>query len=256
MIDMELTEELTYYQSILIKNKKSPFKLSHIYGIIEHPQTKIRHSIAHKFLLDTGASISVLNRSFNTYIKDNNFEKIDTVHIQYGGNKAILPVYNANLIIKGETKFFQLIFAVDGIQYRYGFEATDNVIVSEWLFGTPNKREVCFFTRENDKIVDINEKHYNEGKKRLSLFDETEENEIVRDNSLFLSAIAAMNGKLSKQLVKEISSITVLSGLSDNQLFHVAGSALKNTAAKQDKITFLKLADTGINSLDLIDYPL
>ncbi len=157
---------------------------------------------------------------------------------------------------ENKPSFFQLIFIQQDIQYRYGFEASNKQIVSEWLFGVPNEREVCFFTRENREITYISEKHFNEGTKLLSLFGEDEDNndnEIFRDNSLFISAVAAMNGKLSKQIVKEITSITVLTGLSDKLLFNVAGSSLKDKTQRNDIIDFLKLADTGINSLDLIE---
>ena len=155
---------------------------------------------------------------------------------------------------ENEPSYFQLIFEVNKIQYRYGFEATDKIIKSEWLFGTPNEREVTFFIRENNSIIDINEKHFDEGHKLNSLFKENEgENEVFRDNSLFLSAVAAMNGKLSKQIVNVISSITVLSGLEDKQLFNISRSLLKNSENKNEITDFLKIADVGINSLELIE---
>lgn len=157
---------------------------------------------------------------------------------------------------ENKPSFFQLIFIHQDIQYRYGFEASNKQIESEWLFGVPNEREVCFFTREHNEITHISEKHYNEGVKLLSLFGKNEDesdNEIFRDNSLFISAVGAMNGKLSKQLVKEIASITVLTGLFDKQLYGAAGLSLKDEIQRSNIIDFLKLADTGINSLDLIE---
>jgi AAA15 family ATPase/GTPase len=147
--------------------------------------------------------------------------------------------------------FFQLIFISNNIQYRFGFEATNEKITSEWLYGMPNEREVCFFIRENNEIKEISKKHYNEGSKILNFFGE--DNEIFRNNSLFLSAVSAMNGKLSKQIIEDITSITVLSGLSDRELFNVAGTALDDDNQKIKIVDFLKLADTGINTLDLIE---
>lgn len=160
-----------------------------------------------------------------------------------------------NFQLSNETddkpSFFQLIFEIDNIQYRYGFETTEDEIKNEWLFGVPNEREVVLFIREKNEITDISEKHFIEGHKLKTLFDENNgENEIFRNNSLFLSAVAAMNGKISKQIVSEISSITVLNGLEDEQLFNVAGTELKDKEKKDKIIKFLQLADTGINSVD------
>ena len=56
--------------------------------------------------------------------------------------------------------FFQLIFRIDKTRYRYGFEADNKSIKSEWLFSTPNKREQPLFIRENNEIVEINQTHF------------------------------------------------------------------------------------------------
>lgn len=142
--------------------------------------------------------------------------------------------------------FFQLIFIHDSIQYRYGFEATNKKIVSEWLFGTPGQREVCFFTRENNIITEVSEKHYNEGKRLIF----GEDNEIYRDNSLFLSTVATMNGRLSIQLIEKITSIIIIKGLDDDRNLGNAIKALTDENQKDNINVFLQLADTGINKLE------
>lgn len=156
---------------------------------------------------------------------------------------------------ENKPTFFQLIFLVDEIQYRYGFETTNKVITSEWLFGKPNKREVPFFIRENDEIIEISEKHFREGKKLLDFFGEnTDDNEIFRKNALFLSSVAAMNGKLSKSLINEkFTSIQVLSGLKDKLMFTVSSIALQNKNLKNKILEFLNFGDTGINSLEIVE---
>ncbi|HEY4208108.1 MAG TPA: AAA family ATPase, partial [Puia sp.] len=58
--------------------------------------------------------------------------------------------------------YFQLSFVLNNTQYRYGFEATTNEVNSEWLFGTPGKKEVPFFTREGNEIH-VNENQFQEG---------------------------------------------------------------------------------------------
>ncbi|MEI6755326.1 MAG: ATP-binding protein [Paludibacter sp.] len=170
--------------------------------------------------------------------------------------KVLDLIENFKLSVDTDNKpsFFQLIFEINKIQFRYGFEVTDKEIKSEWLFGVPNEREVCYFVRENNTINDISKLHFEEGHKLLSIYNDSEgENEVFRSNSLFLSAVAAMNGKLSKQIVNSIFSITVLSGLQDKQLYNISGTNLRNEETKNKITEFLKIADVGINSLDVID---
>ena len=66
------------------------------------------------------------------------------------------------------------------------------------------------FIREHNKIIDCSEKHYLEGYKLISLFEEGEEfnNEIFRNNSLFLGTVASLGfGKLSKKLITYRASV-------------------------------------------------
>ncbi len=163
--------------------------------------------------------------------------------------------YKLSSETENAPSFFQIIFELNKIQYRYGFEATETEITSEWLYGIPNEREVMFFIREGNSILEISEKHFEEGSKLISLFNDADgENEVFRSNSLFLTAVAAMNGKLSKQISNSITSIKVLRGLEDKQLFDNSGALLNEAESKNKIIDFLKIADIGINSLDLIEF--
>lgn len=141
--------------------------------------------------------------------------------------------------------FFQLIFLVDGVYYRYGFEATDNKIVSEWLFGTPGKREVQFFIRQG-KQIEINENQFEEGAKIINL---------VRDNSLFLTVVKFLNGKIAGKLVDFISDIIVISGLSDKRLYSIASASLDNKEIRNQIVRMLKIADVGIEDIRKFDVP-
>ncbi|MFK7979539.1 MAG: ATP/GTP-binding protein, partial [Saprospiraceae bacterium] len=130
-----------------------------------------------------------------------------------------------------EPTFFQLIFRYKNIRYRYGFEVDSEEFKSEWLYATPNIREIPLFIRENNKIIDISEKHYLEGFKLISLIDEGDkfDNEIFRNNFLFLSTVASFGfGKLSKKLINSIYSILIVNGLGDKNMFDIASSSLEN----------------------------
>ncbi len=221
--------ELAENNTILLNDKQSLLKSKAIYGANASGKSNIVKALV--------CFIKVIKNS----VKD---EKI----------LDLIETFKLSDETENEPSFFQLIFELDNTQFRYGFELTDKEIKSEWLYGIPNEREVCFFVREGNVIKDISKINFEEGHKLLSLYNDSEgENEVFRSNSLFLSAVAAMNGKLSKQISNAISSITVLTGLQDKQLYNISGPNLKDAATRNKITDFLKIADLGINSLDLIE---
>ena len=42
-----------------------------------------------------------------------------------------------------QPSFFQMIFWIDENKYRYGFQASDKAICSEWLYERKGKKETC-----------------------------------------------------------------------------------------------------------------
>ena len=154
-----------------------------------------------------------------------------------------------------EPSFFQLIFWIDGTRYRYGFELDVSKIHAEWLFAKPGARELPFFIRDNQKIIEIDKTNFGEGSKLLKLFDaNTDENEIFRENSLFLSSISSLGfGKLSKEIVDNISLIFVINGLGQSGLYSYAVESLNDWNRKKYIVDFLKYGDTGIEDLESLD---
>ncbi|MBB1140750.1 ATP/GTP-binding protein [Myroides sp. WP-1] len=166
---------------------------------------------------------------------------------------SMVDPFKLSLETIDEPTFFQLVIRVDNVRYRYGFEADENSIKSEWLFFTPKKREQTLFIREGQEIVRVSEKHFEEGSKFISLLDYDDENTIFRNNSLFLTSLSSFGfGKISKKIVKAITSIMVINGLGHSGMYAAAGKALDDIDKKKFILDFLKNADTGINNLEKI----
>lgn len=142
--------------------------------------------------------------------------------------------------IKAPT-FFQLTFICNTVKYRYGFELFKNEVVSEWLFGTPEKKEVFYFTREGAEIK-VNKKHFSEG---------TGLDEKTSKNNLFLNITKAFNGKLSKELYDFfIYEISLNAGISDDGFRNRTLDLLKSIDYKQRIINLLNVADFGIDDIN------
>lgn len=154
-----------------------------------------------------------------------------------------------------EPTFFQLIFRVGKTRYRYGFEADDKSIKSEWLFSTPGKREQVLFIREKDEIVEINRTHFEEGALYQKLLENSEA-QIFTDTSLFLTHLSSIGfAKQSKQIFQSILSVNIISGLGHKGMYGIAGESLNDAVRKKFILDFLKKADVGIDDLEAVEIP-
>lgn len=136
--------------------------------------------------------------------------------------------------------FFQLVFMCKNVKYRFGFEVQGNNVKSEWLFGTPGKKEVYYFTRESNQIQ-INEDKFLEGK---GLENKTS------PNSLFINVCKVFNGVISKQIIEFFKSkISVNAGVNDIGFRSATLELMKEEAFKQKILSLLNDADFGIQGI-------
>ena len=103
---------------------------------------------------------------------------------------------------ENQPSYFEILFLIDGIRYRYGFEADNKIIHSEWLFERKGKIEKTLFLRDKDKIEVTND--FEEGK---GIEEKT------RDNALFLTIVDQFNGTISKKIIAWFDLQRNLSGL-------------------------------------------
>jgi len=146
-----------------------------------------------------------------------------------------------------EPTYFQISFIYKNTLYRYGFEATTDEIVSEWLFGTPGKKEVPFFTREGQDIK-VNEHQFQEGAKVIDLYKQSA-NDIARKNSLFLTAVRSFNQGLAWEIINYLGNYIIISGLYDPKIRIRAEQSIEDEATRTKIAAMLKIADVGINDI-------
>lgn len=101
-----------------------------------------------------------------------------------------------------QPSYFEMLFLIEGIRYRYGFEADNKIIHSEWLYKRKVNTEKLLFIRDKDSIEVTND--FEEGK---GIEEKT------RDNALFLSIVDQFNGTSSKKIMNWFTSQRILSGL-------------------------------------------
>lgn len=132
---------------------------------------------------------------------------------------ALIEPFLLNIHAFKEPVFFQMNFVVDEVHYRYGFEAFKDQIANEWLFGTPNKKEVYFFVREGMEVK-INENRFNEGNELRAI--DWSELSLFRQNSLFLGVVGALGGRLSRQILLFFKQNISFISSADQKLINIA----------------------------------
>ncbi len=145
-----------------------------------------------------------------------------------------------NTETENSPSFFEVIFLIGKIRYRYGFELDSKTIHGEWLFRLNNQKEkeTPLFIRENDGIgiADI----FEEGK---GLENKT------RDNTLFLSVTDQFNGYISGEIIKWFNNWVTISGLSHDDYRGITFSLLERKNSKERLIDFFKDLDLGFEEI-------
>jgi predicted aspartyl protease len=78
------------------------YYITHIDAFVTNPANGVRSDLPKRFLIDTGAALTILNRQFNRLFEDGQTPE-DTTEIMYGGGLRKLPVYEVELKIDGHS---------------------------------------------------------------------------------------------------------------------------------------------------------
>lgn len=138
---------------------------------------------------------------------------------------------------------FEVIFSIKRVIYRYGFEVDKEQVVSEWLFHKPKSKEIKLFYREYQKF-DIHPKNFPIGATLAK-------GELIKDNTLMLSAAAAFNDNTSVNIIDWFYLLEVISGSKEYKFQENSIDKIKNDEEKNMLLDYLKKADLGIVDLKL-----
>ena len=218
-------------KNIIYSNEASFLKAKAIYGANASGKSNITRALI--------AFLSIIDSSVkNTHALD------------------VIDNFRLSTETENEPTFFQMIFWLDSIKYRYGFEVTDQEVVAEWLFGTKNVREQAYFIRDSQEIIKLDKTNFQEGDKVRKLLSD-KNSEIFRNNSLYLSSLASFGfSKLSKKIVEAITSTLVIDGLGDESLHNYARNSLSREIEKKYILNMLKIADIGIEDIEDYEIPI
>ncbi|MBD2454680.1 ATP-binding protein [Nostoc sp. FACHB-87] len=143
-----------------------------------------------------------------------------------------------------QPSLFEIVFLLNNKKYRYGFEANQERVVSEWLFYVPNKRETRLFERVNNGNTDkINLSKTFKGE---GIHPKT------RRNALFLSVAAQFNVKIAEKILYWLTrELQIISGLNDKLYLNYTLSRLSEMIDNDETEVFrlIKKLDLGIQEI-------
>lgn len=141
---------------------------------------------------------------------------------------------------EGKPSHFELAFLMNGQKYRYGFEANQERVISEWLFYVPNKRETNLFNRQLDSI------------KSTKVYNADGIQQRTRSNALFLSVSAQFNVDLAERILEWITDkLNIISGLHDEVYLSYTVSCFVSNKNKADIVQLIKKLDLGISDIQV-----
>jgi hypothetical protein len=137
--------------------------------------------------------------------------------------------------------YLQIVFWLEGVRYRYGFEVDERRVHSEWLYHA-RQRETRLFAREA-QAFDLSSA-FKEGR---GLEQRT------RENALLLSVVAQFNGEIATALLNWFRhQLSIVSGLSDAAYEpHTVERLEADEAFRQRALALVREADLGISGLQV-----
>jgi uncharacterized protein len=142
-----------------------------------------------------------------------------------------------------QPSFFELVFLINGQKYRYGFEATQEHIVSEWLYTVPKTRETKLFDRNLTGI------------KSSKSFQASGIEARTRPNALFLSVCAQFNVAIAEQILIWLTkNLQVTSGFDNGTYLNRTISQFQDNDFKDKIIQIVKSLDLSITDIKVTNH--
>ena len=164
------------------------------------------------------------------------------------GNLLPVTPFLFDTASKTEPTEFEVTFLADGVRYQYGFSATKEYIVEEWLIAYPKGRPQNWFARVlNTKTINLSyEWQFGEkftGQKQLW-------QESTRANALFLSTAIQLNSEQLKPVFDWFDKTLRITGVGGWNLKYTI-ELYKQNKHKESILEFLRMADMDIDDIEI-----
>lgn len=141
---------------------------------------------------------------------------------------------------------FEIVFFIDEIKYRYGFETDKTTVYSEWLYADEKGKEAKLFYRDIDEQDYVNQNKFKEG---YAFFDKHVSQIKISNNQLFIWKCDQNDGKISKSILNWFNNVNFIDGMDHQGYIDFTMKKMENQIFKQEMINLVKTADIGIDNI-------
>ncbi len=139
---------------------------------------------------------------------------------------------------ESQPSFFELVFLIEGQKYRYGFEATSERVVAEWLYTVPKSRETNLFDRDLTRI------------KSSKVLQASGIEPRTRPNALFLSVCAQFNVAIVEKILAWLTkNLQVTFGFDKSADLDRTISKLESNLFQEKIVQLVKNLDLSITDI-------
>lgn len=141
---------------------------------------------------------------------------------------------------RDKPTLMEICILIDGMFYRYGFEVTEEAVVSEWLLWSKkmSRRDRILFTRENEEITFGNSYR---GRKI--------QGRELPSNTLLLSRLDQMNIDVASRLMRWFKGVSVIGANPHGGHRRESLRMLDSLESKEAVLAFTRLADATIREI-------
>jgi len=156
--------------------------------------------------------------------------------------------YRLSVETENESSTFEIVFFIDEIKYRYGFETDSEVVYSEWLYADEKGKEAKLFFRDVEESDYVNPSKFKEG---YDFFNKKEEKIKIAKNQLFIWKCDQSDGEISKAILGWFNQFNMIDGMEHDGYINFTMKKMEDEAFRKKIIELVKTADIGIDDIQL-----
>ncbi|MCG3692717.1 AAA family ATPase [Aliarcobacter butzleri] len=157
--------------------------------------------------------------------------------------------FRLNSSTQDASSIFEIVFFIDEIKYRYGFELDNTTVYSEWLYADEKGKEAKLFYRDADDEEYVNSQKFKEG---YPFFDNSKSKIKISSNQLFIwKCDREDDGIISKSILKWFNRFNLIDGLDHGGYISYTMKKMEDLNFKNEMIKLVKTADIGIEDITI-----
>ncbi|MFA7083486.1 MAG: ATP-binding protein [Arcobacteraceae bacterium] len=157
--------------------------------------------------------------------------------------------FRLNSSTQDASSTFEIVFFIDEIKYRYGFELDTTTVYAEWLYADEKGKEAKLFYRDSEDENYVNPQKFKEG---FRFFDSKKLEIDILPNQLFIwECDRTKDGVISKSILKWFNNLNLIDGLDHRGYISYTMKKMEDLTFRNEILKLVKTADIGIETITI-----